>query len=76
MHYGGHGYGSQFGGGNGYSPYRTPYGTSLVVNHDSCVGGCPNQAFCDYAICRCREGYEARFGQCFENFGSVYNSER
>ncbi len=53
--------------------YRlNPYGR-VVVNAQDCVGGCPNQAFCDYGICRCREGFEARFGACYQDFGSVYN---
>ncbi len=24
------------------------------------------QAYCDYEICRCEEGYEARYGSCFK----------
>ena len=43
-----------------------------MVNAHDCVGGCPNQAFCDFGICRCREGYEARFGSCYKNFQDVY----
>merc|ERR1719188_91099 len=81
MHYRGYGYGNYYsnyeGYGYGYSYGHSPYGhRSIVVNHNDCVGGCPNRAFCDYGICRCREGYEARFGRCYENFGNVYNSRR
>ena len=74
----GYGYGGGYGGsGYGYGFGHSPYGhRTLVVNHNSCIGGCPNQAFCDYGICRCREGFEARFGRCYENFNNVYNTNR
>ena len=55
----------------GYNNYR-PYGHSVLVNAHDCVGGCPMQAFCDFGICRCREGYEARFGNCYKNFQDIY----
>lgn len=78
MSYGGYGgfggYGGYggFGSGLGYSPY----GRSILINAHDCVGGCPMQAFCDYGICRCREGFEARFGSCHQNFGAEYNNKR
>eukprot|EP00095_Tigriopus_kingsejongensis_P009985 maker-scaffold17_size721972-snap-gene-6.23 protein:Tk09985 transcript:maker-scaffold17_size721972-snap-gene-6.23-mRNA-1 annotation:"---NA---" len=67
--YGGYG---GMGMGYGYSPYGL-HGNSLLVNAHDCVGGCPNQAFCDMAICRCREGFEARFGSCYRNFNNIYS---
>ena len=49
MHYRGYGYGNYYGGygshGYGYGFGHSPYGhRTLVVNHNSCIGGCPNQA--------------------------------
>ncbi|XP_059093081.1 uncharacterized protein LOC131888283 [Tigriopus californicus] len=70
--YGGYG---GYGMGYGYSPYGI-HGQSILVNAHDCVGGCPMQAFCDVGICRCREGYEARFGSCYQNFNSVYNTKQ
>ena len=61
-------YYSRFGG---YGPHGR-----IVLGHQDCLGGCPMQAFCDYGICRCREGYDARFGQCYKQFGSVYDGRR
>lgn len=69
--YGGYG---GYGMGYGYSPYGI-HGQSILVNAHDCVGGCPMQAFCDMGICRCREGYEARFGSCYQNFNSIYNTK-
>ena len=31
------------------------------------IPGCPSNAFCDYGICRCESGYDARYGSCWNN---------
>ena len=31
------------------------------------MGGCPIGAFCDYGMCRCRHGYEERYGGCWNS---------
>merc|ERR1711899_216539 len=57
MMYGGYGYG--YGGYGGYGGfYNRPHG---------CFGGCPIGAFCDFGMCRCQGGYEARYGSCFNS---------
>ena len=33
----------------------------LLQDEFDCIGGCPMNAFCDYGICRCRTGYDARY---------------
>ena len=48
MHYRGYGYGNYYsnyeGYGYGYSYGNSPYGhRTIVVNHNDCVGGCPNE---------------------------------
>ena len=58
------------GGYHGYSYGHNPYGygggrRGMLLDEFDCMGGCPNQAFCDYGICRCRSGYDARYGQCW-----------
>ncbi len=64
------GWGGHHYGGLGFRPH----GGRLYMASRGCgLGGCPMQAFCDYGICRCREGYEARFGHCYENFGTVFD---
>lgn len=56
-----HGYGySPYGYGMGHGHYR-----GRLLDEYDCMGGCPNQAFCDYGVCRCRSGYDARYGQCW-----------
>ena len=32
--------------------------------------GCPSNAFCDYGICRCDSGYDARYGSCWNSMDS------
>ena len=32
----------------------------------SCIGTCPTNAYCDYGICRCRSGFDSRYGLCWE----------
>ncbi len=71
MSYRGWGYGGYGGYGYGYGYNRE--GSRLALYSTPCVGGCPSDAFCDYGICRCKQGYEARFGQCYRNFGSVFD---
>ncbi len=59
--YGGYGMGY---GGYGYNPYGMGYGggrRGMLLNEFDCLGGCPMQAFCDYGVCRCRNGYDARY---------------
>merc|ERR1712062_447915 len=58
--YGGYGYGHSY----GYSPYGHGH-RAMLVNENDCVGGCPMNAFCDYGICRCRTGYDAKYGRCW-----------
>ena len=61
---GGYGYGGMHGGyGYGYSPYGMGGGRRGMLLQDEfdCIGGCPMNAFCDYGICRCRTGYDARY---------------
>ena len=48
LDYRGYGYNNYYGGyggqGYGYGFGQSPYGhRTLVVNHNSCIGGCPNQ---------------------------------
>jgi len=65
---GGYGYGGMHGGyGYGHSPYGMGGGRRGMLLQDEfdCIGGCPMNAFCDYGICRCRTGYDARYGQCW-----------
>jgi len=63
MMYGGYGYGygGMYGGYGGF--YNRPHG---------CFGGCPIGAFCDFGMCRCQGGYEARYGSCFNSRDSFY----
>ena len=42
----------------------------LLQDEFDCIGGCPMNAFCDYGICRCRTGYDARYGQCWNRIES------
>ena len=37
--------------------------------------GCPSNAFCDYGICRCKAGYDARFGSCWNNIESFNQNQ-
>merc|ERR1719228_2363705 len=78
MMYHGGGMGYSYGGGYGYG--HNPYGYEgagrrgmLLADEYDCIGGCPMNAFCDYGICRCRTGYDARYGRCWnriEDFNS------
>ena len=48
---------------------------SEQLDQKSCIGGCPNDAFCDFGICRCHEGFEEKYGSCFiwkEDFNARY----
>merc|ERR1719323_2836036 len=68
------GYGGYHGYGYGYSPYG--YGhRGMLVNENDCVPGCPMQAFCDYGICRCRSGYDARYGKCWKDINTFNNND-
>merc|ERR1719323_267713 len=68
------GYGGYHGYGYGYSPYG--YGhRGMLVNENDCVPGCPMQAFCDYGICRCRSGYDARYGKCWKDIDTFNNND-
>ena len=68
--YGGYGYGHSY----GYSPYGHGH-RAMLVNENDCVGGCPMQAFCDYGICRCRSGYDARYGKCWKDIDTFNNND-
>jgi len=53
---------------NYYGHYQSPgySGTGLYYqNNYDCFGGCPIGAFCDFGMCRCRSGYEERYGRCW-----------
>ncbi len=47
-------------------------GGVFVVAPLPCLGGCPKGSFCDYGMCRCLEGFKARFGACFPNFAIAF----
>ena len=66
--YGGYGYGH---GGYGYGGYGH---RGMLYNEFDCVGGCPMQAFCDYGVCRCRSGYDARYGKCWKDINDFNNN--
>ena len=40
-----------------------------------CIAGCPSNAFCDYGICRCESGYDARYGSCWDNLDSFNQNQ-
>ena len=61
-------YNAMGGMGGGYGYGNSPYGygrRGMLLDEFDCRGGCPMNAFCDYGICRCRTGYDARYGQCW-----------
>jgi hypothetical protein len=62
MGYGGYGYGNQYGSGYGHRR------RGMLLDEFDCIGGCPMQAFCDYGVCRCRNGYDARYGSCWKRY--------
>jgi hypothetical protein len=56
------GYGNQYGSGYGHRR------RGMLLDEFDCIGGCPMQAFCDYGVCRCRNGYDARYGSCWKRY--------
>ena len=42
-------------------------------NRYECFGGCPIGAFCDFGMCRCRSGYEERYGGCWNRADDFNN---
>merc|ERR1712018_474572 len=68
-----HGYGYNY----GHSPYGMNGGRRGFLSSDQfqCMGGCPSNAFCDYGICRCKAGYDARFGSCWNDIESFNQNQ-
>ena len=67
--------GSDDGGGGGGGDFGFPFPSfTVLVEPLGCEGGgCPtNDSFCDYGLCRCRQGADARFGGCYRDFGRVF----
>ena len=65
MRYYGGGYGGYYGGYGGYQYGYGGHRRGMLLDEFDCLGGCPMNAFCDYGVCRCRSGYDARYGSCW-----------
>merc|ERR1712038_1431615 len=75
--YGGYGGMGMGGMGYGYNPYGYGQGgmrRGMLLDEFDCMGGCPMQAFCDYGVCRCRSGYDARYGKCWKDINDFNNN--
>lgn len=62
-----------------YKLYQTKLDKNQEANNE-CLGDCPDdQTFCDSGLCRCKSGYDARYGQCWnkiEDFNQINWEER
>ena len=48
-----------------YRLYQSLHYRGILLDEHDCIGNCPDNAYCDLGMCRCKTGYDARYGLCW-----------